>query len=165
MLKALRQTSDAAAAHQVFTLDYSGLPSAPAHDPLPSPLLSLADLQMVAMDIKNTLTAAISDLKMDLRAVASHLEHVESAAMTHGTAMQQVQQVTSAHAQHLIDMHHHIENFDNSGQGHNLRFQGISESVEGPQLQQVIWALCNTLLGRQPDAPLEMEHCRRALRP
>lgn len=49
-----------------------------------SPPLCLAELQQVAMDIKSTLSAAISDLKTDIRTVASRLEHVEAAAMTHG---------------------------------------------------------------------------------
>lgn len=57
----------------------------------------MADLQLVAMDIKNTLTAAISDLKTDIKAVASHLEMVESASMTHGNAIRQVQQANDTH--------------------------------------------------------------------
>lgn len=53
----------------------------------PSPFLCLADLQNVALDINNTLTAAIADLKADLKAVGSRVEHVEAAAMTHGAAI------------------------------------------------------------------------------
>lgn len=93
------------------------------------------------MDNKSTLTAAISDLKTELRDVASRLDHVEAAAMTHVATIEQVQQVTSVHAQHLIDMHHHIEDLDNRGRRCNLRFRGIPESVEGPQIQQVVWAV------------------------
>lgn len=102
---------------------------------------------------------------MDIKAVASRLEHVEAAAMTHGAAIQQVQKVTSVHAQHLIEMHRHKEDLDNRGRRRNLRVRGIPESVEGPQLQSTIWAIFNTLLGRPPDAPVEIERCHRALRP
>lgn len=94
----------------------------------------MADLQLVALDIKNTLTAAISDLKTDLKAFASHLETVESAAMTHDTAKRQVQQVTDTHAQHLIEMHSHIEDLDNRGCRHNLHVSGIPETTYTPQL-------------------------------
>lgn len=85
--------------------------------------------------------------------------------MTHGAAIQQVQQETSIHAQHLNDMSRHIEDLDNRGWRHNLRLRGIPELVEEPQVQQVVWAICHTLLGRPPDAPVEMEFCHRALRP
>lgn len=47
----------------------------------------------------------------------------------------------------------------------NLWVRGIPETVEGPQLQSVVWAIFNTLLGRLPDAPVGMERCHRALRP
>lgn len=69
----------------------------------------MADLQLVVLDIKNTLTAANSDLKADLKAVASRLETVEATAMTQGTAIRRIQQVTDTHAQHLIEMHRHLE--------------------------------------------------------
>lgn len=83
--------------------------------PHTSPLLCLADLQQVALDIKSTLFAAIADLKTDIRAVAARLEHVETAAMTHGMAIQQVQKVVSVHSQHLIEMHRHMEDIDSRG--------------------------------------------------
>lgn len=78
--------------------------------------------------------------------------------------MRQVQRATSVHAQHLMDMHRHMEDLDNRVRRRNLRVRGIPESVEGPQLQSVVWTMFNTLLGRPPDAPVEMERCHRALR-
>lgn len=90
----------------------------------------------------------------------------ELAAMTHhGTAIQQVQRVTSVQAQYLIYMHRQVEDLDNRGRRRNFRVRGIPELVEGPQLQSVVWAIFNTLLGRPPDAPIEMEWCHRALKP
>lgn len=85
--------------------------------------------------------------------------------MTHGAAIHQVQQAVSIHNRHLIDMHRHMEDLDNRGRRRNLHIRGIPESVEAPQLQAVVWAIFNTLLGRPPDAPVEMERCHRALRP
>lgn len=131
----------------------------------PLPLPSLADRQRVALDIKNTLSAANSDLKINLKGVATHLDHLESVTVSHGAAIQQVQQDTSPHAQYLIDVHQHMEDLDNRGRRRNLRVRGIPESVEGPQLQSAVWAVFNTSLGRPPDAPFEMERCHRALRP
>lgn len=114
---------------------------------------------------KNTLSAAISDLKTDLREVVSRLDHMESAVMTHGVAIQQVQTATSVHSQHLIDMHRHMEDLDNRGRRCNVRLRGIPESVEGPQLQPVVWAIFITLLGRPLDTPVDMERCHKVLRP
>lgn len=75
--------------------------------------------------------------------------------MTHGAAIQQVQMVISMHAQHLIDMHCHMEDLDNRGCRQNLRVRGIPESVEGLRLQPVVWAIFNILLDRPLDAPIE----------
>lgn len=116
-------SSHAAAASQISlpsVPDHGGLPNTANYVPQPPSFLSITDLQAVAMDIKSTLTAAISDLKADLRAVVSRLETVESVAMTHRAAIQQVQQVFDTHAQHLIEMHRHIEDLDNRGRRRNL---------------------------------------------
>lgn len=92
---------------------------------------------------------------MIFRAVTAHVETVESAAMVHGVAIKQVQRVTDTHAQHLIEIHHHIEDLDNRGRRRNLRIRGIPKNIEGPQKQPAVWAICNTLLGRPPDAPID----------
>lgn len=135
------------------------------HCSQPPQFRSLADLQLVAKDIKNTLSAAISDHKTDLRAVASRLEHVETEAQTHAEAIQHVQRATGVHAQHLIYMNCHLEDLDNRGRRSNLRIRGIPGSIESIQLQPVVWAIFNTLLGRPPDTPVEMERCHGGLWP
>lgn len=56
-----------------------------------SPFLCLADLQSVALDIKSALTAAVADLKTEIKAINSRVEHVELTAMTQGAAIHQVQ--------------------------------------------------------------------------
>lgn len=61
--------------------------------------------------------AAISDLKTEIRAVE---ENVEAVAMTHGVAIQQVQRASTVQAQHLMEMHMHLEDLDNRGRRWNL---------------------------------------------
>lgn len=73
-LQASTQASDLDATSQRSALDPSGQAGTSTLCPQPSPLLSLADLQLAALDIKTTLSTAILDLKMDLRVVASQLE-------------------------------------------------------------------------------------------
>lgn len=154
--QASSQASDQHVASHAVSSDSTGVRGVGASHTQPSPLLSLADLQLVALDIKSTLSAAITDLKSDMRAMASHLEHIESAALTHSAAIQQVQRVISVHAQHLIDMNRHLEDLDNRDWRRNLCIRGIPESVEGPQLQSVVWAIFNTLLSRPLDSPVEI---------
>lgn len=103
--QATSHASDRSAVSYAATADSPGALAAGMLASHSSPLLCLAGLQQVAMDIKNTLSMAISDLNTDIRTVASHLEHVALMAMTHRAAIQQVQRVTSVNAQHLIDMH------------------------------------------------------------
>lgn len=61
-------------------------------------MLCLDDLQAVAADIKNTLSAAISDLRLDIQATATRLEEVEEMTARHDTAIQEVQQATTSRA-------------------------------------------------------------------
>lgn len=77
------QHTDPQAAPQAVVRSYTGYaaavdaPEASQMDTSsagPSPFLCLADLLSVALDIKNTLTAAIADLKADLKAVATRVE-------------------------------------------------------------------------------------------
>lgn len=163
------QASAQAPSHELASLPTApeqwGHPNTAGYAPPPPPFLSMADLQLVALDIKTTLSAAISDLKADLRAAAARVEIVESVAMTHGAAIQQVQKVNDTQARHLIEIHRHMEDLENRGRRRNLQIRGILENIESPQLQPAVWAICNTLLGRPPDAPIDMERCHRALRP
>lgn len=92
--------------------------------------LCMSDLQQVALAIENAMYAAIADLKGEIRAVAAQMDRMESAAMTHGAAIQQVQRAPTSHAQHLIDMHRHMEDLGNRGRRHNLHIRGIPELVE-----------------------------------
>lgn len=126
-MQAASQASDRQMAVPAITADSLGAsaPSQGTSAPHTSPLLCLSDPQQVALDIKSMLFAAIADLKTDIRAVATRLEHVEMATMTHGTAIHQVQKVVSVHAQHLIEMHRHMEDLDNRGRRRNLRVRGI----------------------------------------
>lgn len=68
-----------------------GQSSAVAPNPQQLPFLNMTDLPLVGMDIKSTLSAAIADLKMEIRAVASRFDHMEAAAITHGAPIEQVQ--------------------------------------------------------------------------
>lgn len=86
------------------------------------------------MDIKNSLFAAKSDLKTEIRAVATRLEHVETASTMHGAAIQQVLKVTSVHAQHLMDMHRHMEDLDNRSHtvGATCVLEACQNQLKGP---------------------------------
>lgn len=61
-------------------------------------------------------------------------------------------------------MQRHMEDLENRGRRSNVRIRGIPESLKGPQLQSVVWAIFNTLLGRPLDTPVDMERCHKALR-
>lgn len=117
---------------------------------LPPPLIqppSLLDLQKVASDIKSTLTAEITDLKVDIQAVTTRIDNVEHMAQLH----------SDAQLSHFLDIQRHIEDLDNRGRRHNIRVRGIPESVESEAIQPVLSTIFKDLLNRPHDSPTEME--------
>lgn len=77
----------------------------------------------------------------------------------------EVRQHTDTHTQYFRDIHRHLEDLDNRGQGHNMRVRGLPETVEHSRLNQAVSATSNDLLGLPSDTPIEMERIQRALRP
>lgn len=143
--------------------DRSRSPSSP--DLHPTSAVSLADLHSVAMDIKNTLSAAISDICSDIQAIVLRVEKVKETQARHDASLCHVQQVTESHAIHLREINRHMEDLDNRGRSCNLRVRAIPETVEAAQITRAVSAIFNDLLERPPDVPIAMEYIHRALRP
>lgn len=71
------------------------------------------DLQKVASDIKNTLMAAITDLRADIQAISTQLSYVEQTSHAHSKAIHQVQWAYISQLTHLLEMHRHLEDLNN----------------------------------------------------
>lgn len=79
-------------------------------------------LQNIASDIKNTLSAAIGDLRLDIQAVAVRLQRVEDTTSRQENAIAQVQQVSDHHSFQLREMNRHLEDLDKRGHRHNILY-------------------------------------------
>lgn len=68
----------------------------------PPSLLDLQhDLQKVALDIRHTITAAISDLKADIHTMSHRITDVEQVSQTHAAAIRQVQKSHDSQLTHV----------------------------------------------------------------
>lgn len=103
---------------------------------LQPPQLNLKDLQVVATDIKDMLSAAISDLRHEVQALSGRLQEIEITAAHHDTGLRHMHQAVDTHTLQLGDMNCHMEDMGNRGRRHNLRVRGLPETVEQDQLQQ-----------------------------
>lgn len=119
----------------------------------------------MAADIKDTLTAAIVDLRLDIHALADRVQDVEKVSAQHGTVLCRVTQKVDAHILQLRDLQRHVEDLDNRGRHHNLRVRGLPETVEAEQLTATVTGLFNNLLDRPAQTIVEMERIHGALRP
>lgn len=130
---------------------------------------SLHDLHSVAADIKNTLTAAltaaITDLRIDIQSIAGRVQEVEKTTTTHSTVLRRTCQVLDTHTLQLRDLNRHIEDLDNRGRRHNLRVRGLPEAIEADRLHIEVTRLFNHLLEKPPTTHIGMERIHRALRP
>lgn len=88
--------------------------------PLPNRTPSLDDLRAMAVDIKETLSVAKSDLRLDIQEMAAQLEEVEEESVRHDAALQEVKHVSDTHALLLHEIHRHVEDLDNRSRSHKL---------------------------------------------
>ncbi|XP_077310065.1 alpha-2-macroglobulin-like protein 1 [Lithobates pipiens] len=92
------------------------------------------NLRSVATDIKETLTAAltaaISDLRVDIQAISGRVQEVENVMATHSTVIRRSCQAIDTHTLQLRDLNRHIEDLDNHGRHHNLRIRGLPETID-----------------------------------
>lgn len=138
----------------------SGMPH-----PTTSPPLCIQDLRAVAVDIKDTLSAAIADLRHELHAITGRVQKVENATMIQHTAIKRVAHKLDSHTLQLRDIQRHVVELDNRGRRHNLRIRGLLESIETDQIAPAVTGIFNGLLDKPPDAQIDMERIHRAFRP
>lgn len=131
-------------------------------DSPPQPHLSIQDLQTIAADIKDTLSSAISELRIDIHALADRVHEVEKVMERQDTVIRHATREIDAHTLQLRDMQHHMEDLNNRGRHHNLRIRGMPESIEGDQIPEAVISLFNGLLNRPLQATIEMERIHRA---
>lgn len=127
--------------------------------------VNMGALKLIASDIKDTLAAAIADLKLNLQTLCMRMDDLEETTTRHDAQIHQTLNTTSSHTIQLREMQRHLEDLDNRGRRHNLRVRGIPESIEPTQLPQTTSALFNDLLGRPPAVNIDFERIHRALRP
>ncbi|XP_072266229.1 ceruloplasmin-like [Pyxicephalus adspersus] len=120
------------------------------------------DLQTLPSDIKNTLTAALSDSKEDIRSIA-RLSNVEQAWANRESDVQEIRTITSHHSTQFIAIGRHIEDLDNRGRRKNIRIRGLPEAIEPDQLSMTLQSIFNYPLDQPPETSIELERVHRAL--
>lgn len=83
---------------------------------------SLSDLRTIATDIKDTMSAIITDLHHDIQAIADRVQNVEKKAAHQGLVICRMIQAVDTHTLQLCNLHHHMEDLDN-GRHLNLRVE------------------------------------------
>lgn len=127
--------------------------------------LTFADMTEIAADIKNSLSAAITDLKTDLLRLTEQMAVNERAGTRRERALIRLDDITASHSQHMIEMNRQIEDLDNRGRRHNIRVRGVPESVTPEQIKPALSSIFNNLIERPEASPIEFNRAHRALRP
>lgn len=127
--------------------------------------LTLADMSVIAADIKATFSAALTDLKTSMLVLNEKMAATETAGKRRERAIQRIEKVNMVHAQHFIDMNRHLKDLDNRARRCNVRVRGIPESVDSDQIVTTLRSVFNSLLERQEDADIHFVRAHRELRP
>lgn len=153
--------------------EHDGIILSPAESP-PPPMAasqtshqqpSLNDLCTVETDIKDSLFAAIMDLRHKIQAIAERVQAVEKKAAHQQTGITKIHHTVDTHTLQLRDLQRHVEDLDNRGRRHNLRVRGLPESVSTDQIIPTVTALFNQILDKPRQTPINMERIHRSLRP
>lgn len=138
----------------------SGMTENPQH-----PGLNINDLKAIANDIKDTLSAAIAELRMDIHTLNDRVADVEKTSAKHDTVLRKATRKIDTHTLQLREAQRRIEDLDNRGRRHNLRIRGMTEAIDAEHLSPAVSELFNGLLDRPPQTRIDMERIHRALRP
>lgn len=129
------------------------------------PHLNINDLRSIAADIKDTLSAAIAELRIDIHTLTDRVHEVEQAMTQHEHVLRKATRRIDTHTIQLREIQRHVEDLDNRGRRHNLRIRGIPETVPAEDISSAVTSLFNDLLNRPPQTQISMERIHRALRP
>lgn len=140
------------------------MPSGMTDNPQP-PGLNIHDLRAIANDIKDTLSAAIAELRVDIHTLNDRVLEVEKVTAKHDTVLRKATRKIDTHTMQLRETQRRIEDLDNRGRRHNLRIRGLPEAIDAEQLTPAVTDLFNGLIDRPPQTKIEMERIHRALRP
>lgn len=133
--------------------------------PPPQQHLTIADLRSVATHIKDTLAAAISELRLEVRSLHDRVARMETAVGDHDIVLQRTTRKVDDHMLQLREINRHLKDLDNRGRRHNLRVRGLPKSVEGDLVVQSVTGIFNSVLDRPPQTPISMNRIHCALRP
>lgn len=95
--------------------------------------LNIQDLRAVAADIKDTLSTAIAELRLDIHALNDRVSNTERVLEDHDLVLQRSTRKIDAHTLQLREVNRHMEDLDNRGRHHNLRVRGMPEEIEGEE--------------------------------
>lgn len=129
------------------------------------PGLNIHDLRAIANDIKDTLSAAIAELRVDIHTLSDRVVEVEKTSAKHDIVLRKATRKIDTHTLQLREAQRHIEDLDNRGRRHNLRIRGMTEAIDSEHLTPAVTELFNGLFDRLPQTRIEMERIHRALRP
>lgn len=115
------------------------LTSGASDNPQP-PSLNIHDLRAIATDIKDTLSAAIAELRVDIHTLTDRVLEVEKTTIKHDTVLRKVTRRIDTHTLQLRETQR-IEDLDNRGRRHNLRIQGVPESIDSEHLTPAVTEL------------------------
>lgn len=82
----------------------------PTHADMP---LTFADMTEIATDFKKSVTAAIIDLKTNLKLMSKQMAAQEKAGRKRDKAITRLESITEKHSKHLINMNRHLEDLCN----------------------------------------------------
>lgn len=126
--------------------------------------LCLTDLHTIAADIKDTLSAVITDLQANIQSIAARMGTVEQTTTHHTDSIRQVHINSDMNLSYILKIHRHFKDLKNHGCRHNNCIRGVPER-EQQHLEQTAAGIFNDLLDRSADSPVKNLRIHRALRP
>lgn len=143
--------------------------SSPSHSLQPDlrELISLlptkADLQAMALTIREAQKAELADIKNTLQEIGGKLGEMEGQMTANTQAIKRNTERLNAHHKTIYLLKRQMEDLDNRGRRNNIRIRGLPEAIKPTEIEGALQKIFNSILGRPQESTIDFDRAHRAL--
>ncbi|OCT72246.1 hypothetical protein XELAEV_18035216mg [Xenopus laevis] len=115
------------------------------------------DLRAMAKTLRESQKADLAEIKAELRSIGEAYSKMDDRLGKAEQAHNHLVHRSNDHHRFIYLLRKHMEDLDNRGRRNNLRIRGIPDSVAAADLGDTVRAIFNSILGRDPSSPLELD--------
>ncbi|XP_018426331.1 PREDICTED: von Willebrand factor A domain-containing protein 5A-like [Nanorana parkeri] len=107
------------------------------------------------------LSGEMGELRQQVASSDNRVSALSVTVSTHNACIDALEATQAAHRSHLQQLQLRVEDGENRSRRNNIRLRGIPEATQGPHLHATVTAILNSVLGKPPTEPIELDRVHR----